>query len=62
MKQNGKQNNWTDFTFIRNALALGILAQVVIKWIGYNDNKAMKRYIDIADYMKENAMSKFYHL
>ena len=36
-------------TFICNALALGIPAQVVMKWTGHSDYKAMKPYIDIAD-------------
>ena len=33
-------------TFICNALALGIPAQVVMKWTGHSDYKAMKPYID----------------
>ena len=46
-------------TFICNALALGIPPQVVMKWTGYSDYKAMKPYIEIADDIKANAMSKF---
>ena len=46
-------------TFICNALALGIPPQVVMKWTGHSDHKAMKPYIDIADDIKANAMSKF---
>ena len=46
-------------TFICNALALGIPPQVVMKWTGHSDYKAMKPYIDIADDIKANAMSKF---
>lgn len=46
-------------TFICNALALGIPAQVIMKWTGHSDYKAMKPYIDIADDIKANAMSKF---
>lgn len=49
-------------TFICNALSLGIPAQVVMKWTGHNDYKAMKPYIDIADKIKSNAMSKFNNL
>ena len=49
-------------TFICNALALGIPPQVVIKWTGHSDYKAMKPYIDIADDIKANAMSKFNQL
>ena len=45
-------------TFICNALALGIPPQVVMKWTGHSDYKAMKPYIDIADDIKANAMSK----
>ena len=46
-------------TFICNALSLGIPAQVVMKWTGHSDYKAMKPYIDIADDIKANAMNKF---
>ncbi len=49
-------------TFICNALALGIPAQVVMKWTGHSDYKAMKPYIDIADNIKANAMSRFNQL
>ncbi|MCW0488303.1 site-specific integrase [Riemerella anatipestifer] len=46
-------------TFICNALALGIPPQVVMKWTGHSDYKAMKPYIDIADETKANAMERF---
>lgn len=46
-------------TFICNALALGIPAQVVMKWTGHSDYKAMKPYIDVADDIKANAMASF---
>lgn len=46
-------------TFICNALSLGIPPQVVMKWTGHSDYKAMKPYIDIADEIKINAMEKF---
>ena len=49
-------------TFICNALALGIPPQAVMKWTGHSDYKAMKPYIDIADDIKANAMSKFNQL
>jgi integrase len=49
-------------TFICNALSLGIPAQVVMKWTGHSDYKAMKPYIDIADDIKATAMDKFNHL
>jgi integrase len=49
-------------TFICNALSLGIPPQVVMKWTGHSDYKAMKPYIDIADDIKSNAMSKFNQL
>lgn len=49
-------------TFICNALALGIPAQVVMKWTGHSDYKAMKPYIDIADDIKASAMDKFNRL
>lgn len=46
-------------TFICNALSLGIPPQVVMKWTGHSDYKAMKPYIDISDETKSNAMEKF---
>lgn len=49
-------------TFICNALALEISPQVVMKWTGHSDYKAMKPYIDIADKVKANAMDKFNNL
>lgn len=49
-------------TFICNALSMGIPAHVVMKWTGHSDYKAMKPYIDIADDIKANAMSKFNQL
>lgn len=38
---------------------LGIAPQVVMKWAGHADYKAMKPYIDIADAAKQQAMSLF---
>lgn len=49
-------------TFICNALSLGISPQVIMKWTGHSDYKAMKPYIDIADDIKANAMNKFNQL
>lgn len=49
-------------TFICNALSMGIPANVVMKWTGHSDYKAMKPYIDIADDIKASAMSKFNNL
>ena len=49
-------------TFICNALALGIPPQVVMKWTGHSDYKAMNPYIDIAEDIKASAMSKFNQL
>lgn len=46
-------------TFICNALSLGIPPQVVMKWTGHSDYKAMKPYIDIADEIKSDAMKRF---
>ena len=46
-------------TFICNALSLGISPQVVMKWTGHSDYKAMKPYIDIADAAKVEAMKLF---
>ena len=46
-------------TFICNALGMGIPPQVVMKWTGHSDYKAMKPYIDVADEIKAEAMKKF---
>ena len=43
-------------TFICFALSNGIPPQVVMKWTGHSDYKAMKPYIDIAEKTKANAM------
>ena len=46
-------------TFICFALASGIPPQVVMKWTGHSDYKAMKPYIDIAEKVKVEQMSIF---
>jgi integrase len=46
-------------TFVCNALMLGIPADIVMKWTGHSDYKAMKPYIAIADRAKKTAMSLF---
>jgi integrase len=46
-------------TFIINALYLGIPAEVVMKWTGHSDFKAMKPYVKIVDELKEQQMNKF---
>lgn len=46
-------------TFICTALSLNIPVQVIMKWTGHTDYKAMKPYIDIEDKTRQNAMSKF---
>lgn len=46
-------------TFIVNALYLGIPAEVVMRWTGHSDYKAMKPYIKIVDTLKEQEMNKF---
>lgn len=46
-------------TFICNALMLGIPAQIVMKWTGHSDYKAMRPYVDIADAAKAEAMKRF---
>lgn len=46
-------------TFISNALMLGIPAEIVMKWSGHSDYKAMKPYIEIADKMKRESMNLF---
>ena len=49
-------------TFIVNALFLGIPAEVVMRWTGHSDYKAMKPYIKIVDLLKEQEMNKFNQL
>ena len=46
-------------TFISNALMMGIPPQIVMKWTGHSDYKAMKPYIEIADKAKAEAMTLF---
>lgn len=46
-------------TFVVNALRLGIPAEVIIRWTGHSDYKAMKPYIKIVDDLKQQEMSKF---
>jgi len=46
-------------TFICFALSSGIPPQVVMKWTGHSDYKAMKPYIDIAEKTKAQAMDVF---
>ena len=45
-------------TFIVTALSLGVPPNVVMKWTGHSDYKAMKPYIDIADTVKAREMTK----
>ena len=46
-------------SFICNAIGMGIAPQVVMKWTGHSDYKAMKPYIDVCDEIKAEAMKKF---
>lgn len=46
-------------TFISNAIMLGIAPEIVMKWTGHEDYKAMKPYIAIADKAKRDAMDLF---
>lgn len=45
-------------TFFVNALSRGIAPNVVMKWTGHSDYKAMKPYIDIVDSIRAREMSK----
>lgn len=49
-------------SFICNALAAGIPVNVVMKWTGHSDYKAMKPYIDVADSIKAREMNKMNNL
>jgi integrase len=46
-------------TFIVNALRLGIPSEVIMKWTGHSDFKAMKPYVKIVDKLKASEMEKF---
>jgi integrase len=46
-------------TFIVNALRLGVPAEVIMKWTGHSDFKAMRPYVKIVDELKVAEMGKF---
>lgn len=46
-------------SFIVNALYLGIASEVIMKWTGHADFRAMKPYVAIVDKLKEKEMKKF---
>lgn len=46
-------------TFICNALSLGIAPNIVMKWTGHSDYKAMKPYIEISRTATGEAMKRF---
>ena len=46
-------------TVIVNTLSLDITPNIVTKWTGHSDYKAMKPYIDIVDSIKASSMTKF---
>lgn len=46
-------------TFISNAISMGIPPNVVMKWTGHSDYKAMLPYIEIADQSRMENMAKF---
>lgn len=46
-------------TFICTALSQGVPPNIIMKWTGHNDYKAMRPYIDIIDEAKRNAMRVF---
>ncbi len=48
-----------EITFREPALTLGIPAEVIMRWTGHADLKAMKPYIKIVDDLKKQEMSKF---
>lgn len=46
-------------TFVTQALALGIPAEVIIKWTGHSSTENLKPYLEIVDRLKEEQMAKF---
>ncbi len=49
-------------TFVVTALQLGIPVEVIIRWTGHADYKAMKPYVKIVDELKERSMQAFDNL
>lgn len=46
-------------TFISNAISMGIAPNIVMKWTGHSDYKAMQPYIAIADKARKESMESF---
>lgn len=46
-------------TFVVNALRLGIASEVIMRWTGHSDYKAMRPYVKIVDDLKRREMDKF---
>lgn len=46
-------------TFICNALSMGVPPNIVMKWTGHSDYKAMEPYIEIADEVRKQSMTVF---
>lgn len=46
-------------TFIVNALSMGVPPNIVMKWTGHSDYKAMEPYIDIVDNIRKKSMDVF---
>ena len=46
-------------TFVCNALSMGIMPHVVMKWTGHSNLAALKPYMDAADTLKREEMNKF---
>lgn len=46
-------------TFVTNGISMGIPTDVIMKWTGHKDQRAMKPYIKIIDDLKKQEMTKF---
>lgn len=46
-------------TFVTNGITMGIPTDVIMKWTGHKDQRAMKPYIKILDDLKRQEMNKF---
>lgn len=46
-------------TFVVSALSLEIPSEVIMRWTGHKDHKAMKPYVAIVDKQKRESMAKF---
>ncbi|CAA7197503.1 site-specific integrase [Chryseobacterium potabilaquae] len=59
LKKNVLSTHAARRTFVINSLRLGIPVEVIIKWTGHKDFKALRPYVKIVDDLKRSEMDKF---